>query len=374
MKVAMLLDWFFPYAAAVANALADHTDVVVVTRDHGSELGVEGNAVAAKRALLDEGIRMLVISGKQRDPRSLADVARVCRLLHRFPPDVIHIQDHVDWRLYLLQRTLPEVPALLTIHDVVLHHGEKHVERMRIGVRRSVLRAVRRRAAAYIVHGEALADALRNQSWYGGQPVHVIPHGLLPYASQCAPLPTAPTVLFFGRIEYYKGLDLLVQAAEIAARSLPDLRIIIAGQGPEAARCQALVTEPHRFDWRLGFVPHQEMAALFAEAAVVVLPYRDASQSGVVPIAFANGRPVIATNVGALAEAVHDGRDGLLVTDPSAHAIAAAIVRLFSEDGLLLHLARGASNTASEGVLSPRNIAALHVEAYREAVRRARRP
>jgi len=372
MRVAMLLDWFFPYAAGIANPLASEAQVLAITRDHGSELGVDGDAVDAKRGLLDERVGLLTIGGRQRNVCSLADVARLRCLLRRFPPDVFHVQDHIDWRLYALQRALPEIPALLTIHDVVLHDGEKHVERLPFDVRRSVRRAVRRHAAAYIVHGQALVDTLRSQSWYRGQSVYVIPHGLLPYAAAPTPVPTTQTVLFFGRIEHYKGLDLLVDAAKIAQASLPGLSVIVAGQGPEAARCQELAGGSPLFDWRIGFVPQEQTAALFSEAAAVVLPYRDASQSGVVPMAFANGRPVIATDVGALCEAVQDGRDGLLVDDPSPAGIAAAIVRLFTEPGLLQRLADGACDTPQAGHLSPRRVAALHLEAYADTVRRFR--
>ena len=364
MRVAMLLDWFFPYAAGVANALADEAQVVMVTRDHGLEIGAIDDPLRAKRALLDDRVGMLVIRGRQRDPRSLNDAARVRRLFQRVKPDVLHVQDHADWRLFGLERTLTRVPTLLTVHDVVFHEGEKHREDASLPLRRYVGRSVRSQAGAYVVHGRRLADLLGAQDWYRGQDIHVIPHGRLPYAASCAPLPIRPTILFFGRLEFYKGLDLLVEAAEIAAQRVPHLRVIVAGQGPDASRCQGLVRSPELFDWRIGFVPHEETASLFAEASVIVLPYRDASQSGVVPMAFANGRPVIATDVGSLSEAVHHGLDGLMVRQASAEAVAAAIVRLFTETGLLTRLAAGATTTMSTGLLAPQHIAELHMKAY----------
>jgi glycosyltransferase involved in cell wall biosynthesis len=362
----MILDWFFPYAAGVANALADVAQVVVITRDHGLEVGAARDAISAKRALLDDRVHTLIIRGRQRDLGSVSDVLHVRRLLQRFPPDVFHVQDHADWRLYGLQRSLPRVPTLLTIHDVVFHAGEKHREDASLPLRRRLGRSVRSHAGTYVVHGRGLADLLAAQDWYCGQAIHVIPHGRLPYAASSEPLPARPTILFFGRLEYYKGLDILVEAAEIAARHIPGLKVIVAGLGPDGSRCQAMVKSPEIFDWRLGFVPHEETAALFAEASIVVLPYRDASQSGVVPMAFANGRPVIATDVGSLSEAVLDGQDGLLVHEVSAGAIAAAIVRAFTEPGLLPHLAAGARATMTSGPLAPGNIAELHLDAYRQ--------
>ncbi len=367
----MLLDWFFPYAAGVANALADEAQVAMVTRDHGLEIGATHDAIRAKQALLDDRVRLLIIRGRQRDLSSMSDVARVRSRFGRVPPDVLHVQDHADWRLYALDRTFPRVPTLVTIHDVVFHAGEKHREDASLPIRRYVGRSVRSHAGAYVVHGRGLAGLVETQDWYRGQDIHIIPHGRLPYATSCAPLPARPTILFFGRLEFYKGLDVLVEAAEIAAQQVPHLRVIVAGHGPDASRCQALVRSPALFDWRLGFVPHEETASLFAEASVVVLPYRDASQSGVVPMAFANGRPVIATDVGSLSEAVHDGLDGLMVGDVSPGAVAAAIVRIFTETALFTRLAAGATATISTGLLAPAHIAELHMKAYAQLAQRA---
>lgn len=369
----MLLDWFFPYAAGVADALADQAQVVIVTRDHGHELGVGGDSVRVKEALLDYRVRILTVGGRQRDLGSLSDVAHLHRLFRRHTPDVFHVQDHADWRLTALQRALRRVPTLLTIHDVVRHEGEAYQEGVSLPLRRLTNRSVRASADAYVVHGRALAEALAAQEWYRGQAIHVIPHGRLPFAASCAPLPTRPSILFFGRLEFYKGLDLFVEAAEIAAGQLPALRAVVAGRGSEASRCRELVRSPELFDWRTRFIPNEETAALFSEASVVVLPYRDASQSGVVPMAFANGRPVIATAVGSLPEVVRNGENGLLVRDMSSKAIANAIVRVFTEDGLLDRLATGATATMTTGPLAPKHIADLHMEAYARLAQRAAR-
>lgn len=367
----MLLDWFFPYAAGVANCMADEAQFVIVTRDHGHELGSDDDAVAAKRAVLDCRVRMLTISGRQRDLSALVDTRSALSALRDFRPDVLHVQDHVDWRLYLLQQIMHAVPTLLTIHDVIRHEGEAPRVDASLPLRRHIARAVRSHAEEYVVHGRSLAGLLESQDWYGGQAVNVIPHGRLPYLASSSPLPPNPTVLFFGRLESYKGLDILIEAAEIAADSIPGLKVIIAGRGPAADRCRALVTTPGLFDWRLGFVPNAETAALFAEASVVALPYRDASQSGVVPLAFVNGRPVIATNVGAISEAVRDGHNGILIHQVSPAAVAAGICRVFNEDRLLSRLADGALETVTSGAMSQQRVAELHMRAYSRLGRRA---
>lgn len=115
-------------------------------------------------------------------------------------------------------------------------------------------------------------------------------------------------------------------------------------------------------------MPDSALPDLFGEVSLVVLPYRDASQSGEIPLAFANRRPVIVTAVGSLAEAVDDGVDGLVVDRPSAVAIAECIVKAFVEPGLLERIAANALTTATEGRFSTKQVAKAHLDAYRTVI------
>ena len=85
-----------------------------------------------------------------------------------------------------------------------------------------------------------------------------------------------------------------------------------------------------RVEIRNRFIPNDEAALLFSAADASLLPYRSASQSGVVQLSFAYGRPVIATRVGGLPAAVEDGVDGILC-EPAAADVAAAIERMARE-------------------------------------------
>lgn len=365
LRVAMLLNWFYYYTASLAEALSPSADVLLVATDNGRELGVEGDASAAKRDLLCDRVQLQLVHGRQRDFVTAVSTLGCYRALRDFRPDVVHVQAHTDWRLWLLQRLAGRVPALMTMHDVSPHSGwQPDRNRLQFWVHCDSLR----HTDAFIVHGSNLASELGEKPWWRGQPVFVIPHGVLAHPHDARPLPERPTVLFFGRLEYYKGLDLFVEAVERAAEKIPGLRAIIAGAGSEAARCRALVRRPGVFEWREGFVPDSALPDLFGESSLVVLPYRDASQSGVVPLAFSNGRPVVVTRVGALAEAVDDEVDGIVVEAPSAAAIAKAIVKVLAEPGLLERLAANALVTATEGRLSMSQVSKAHLDAYRAII------
>jgi glycosyltransferase involved in cell wall biosynthesis len=360
LRVLMIADWFVYYLAPIAVSLGETVEVRCVLRDHGSELGLPGRAIREKTAMFSP-LEVDLLPGKQYDLRSLGALFRIIRKTRAYRPEVVHSQWHSDWRLLLLSLVVPRSARFLTVHDVSAHPGRQfHTSPLK----RLVRRALYQTSDAFLVHGERLVAPLRADPGVRASAyVGVVPHGTLAQPSGRYPLPIGRSLLFFGRWEYYKGLDLLVEAVEAAGKILGDLRLVIAGQGSDGARARSLVHNPALFEWREGFVRDDDLPELFGSASAVVLPYREASQSGVVPMAFANGRPVIATDVGALGEAVEDGVDGLLVRSPTVEALRDAIVRLFNEPGLLTRLADGAQRRADES-LEPGAIARAHQAAY----------
>ncbi|WP_248961804.1 glycosyltransferase family 4 protein [Sphaerisporangium perillae] len=138
-------------------------------------------------------------------------------------------------------------------------------------------------------------------------------------------------LLFFGMVRPYKGLDLLLRAL---AR-VPGVSLTVAGEfwgGLDETR--GLIGElglGDRVELRPGYVAADDVPALFAEADALVLPYRSATASQNAWLGHEHGLPVIATRVGALADHVTDGVDGLLVEPGSVDALAGAITRFYEE-------------------------------------------
>jgi glycosyltransferase involved in cell wall biosynthesis len=148
-----------------------------------------------------------------------------------------------------------------------------------------------------------------------------------------------PGFLFFGRIMTYKGLPLFVEACEILRRRGYSFRIGIAGEGP-------LRDVRHRLD-ALGaditnrWIEPNEVEPLVKRYDVMVATNVEASQSGVVALAYGYGLPVIATPVGGIVDQVDHGRTGLLAETVSPAAIADAMQRILCEPGLLDRLRSG---------------------------------
>jgi glycosyltransferase involved in cell wall biosynthesis len=135
-------------------------------------------------------------------------------------------------------------------------------------------------------------------------------------------------LLFFGAVRPYKGLDTALEAVARLPREL-EVRLLVAGRFWEGReRYDALVESlgiRDRVVIRDGYLSNEEAALAFTAADAVVLPYRSATQSGVAQLAFAYGKPVIATKVGGLPAAVDHGRTGLLSPPGDAAALGRAL-------------------------------------------------
>ena len=189
---------------------------------------------------------------------------------------------------------------------------------------------------ALAVLGVRSAADLRS-TWPGVGEVAVLPHGDEGVFLRRPPTPaagTGPVVLFFGTLQAYKGVDVLLAAfAGIRARR-PDARLVIAGAASGDTDLARLRSEAARIggvDLRIGYVPMADVPELFDAARLVAAPYRYANASGVVELARTFARPVVATTVGDLPGVVEHGATGLLVQPGDVPALEAAILRLLDD-------------------------------------------
>lgn len=154
-------------------------------------------------------------------------------------------------------------------------------------------------------------------------------------AAGSLPKPEQPTALFFGLIKAYKGLDVLLPALKQARRRVPDLKLIIAGEVyGKAEKYQRLIRQLGLVDAveeRFHYIMDSEIEEIFRRSHVCVLPYKSATQSGVIATAYSFRVPVIASRVGGLSEYISEGETGLLVPPHNVEALAGALINYFEQ-------------------------------------------
>ena len=155
----------------------------------------------------------------------------------------------------------------------------------------------------------------------------------------------ARLILFFGFIRKYKGLDLLFSAMKILADNpnTTDIQLLVAGEFYEDKQAyeeqlQQLGIQPQLI-LRTDFIPDSEVRYYLSAADFVIQPYRNATQSGVTPLAYHFEKPMLVTNVGGLPDMVPEGKVGV-VAEPEPASIAAKIAELYTlgEEHFLPHL------------------------------------
>ncbi|HEY8545289.1 MAG TPA: glycosyltransferase family 4 protein [Acidimicrobiales bacterium] len=218
-------------------------------------------------------------------------------------------------------------PALVA----VVHNVEPH-EKMPL--QRPLTRWVLGSCTGLVAHSTSVAEQLQ-ELIPGVEPVVTT----MPTLLEVAPAPLPPTdeirLLFFGFVRPYKGLDVALDALALLREEGLRPRLRIRGEFWEPveqfrAQVRARGLED-QVDLQPGYVPDGEVDGLLADCHAVVLPYRSASQSGVVPVAFAAGRPVVASNVGGFVDTVVEGVNGTLAEAGDPRSLADAIRRLVDD-------------------------------------------
>lgn len=306
--------------------------------------------------------------------------AVLLRRLARTRPDVVQfsgVRFPVDGvaTAWLARRRRGGLPVLVTLAHSPLPFNEQRATG-------EVLRQNRllhasfglgyRSVDALMVLGEQSAADLR-AAWPEVAEVTVVPHGDEGVFLTGAAVPAAetpPQVLFFGTMQAYKGLDVLLDAFALVRAQSPDARLVIAGAPSGDTDLDSLRRTADRIggvDLRAGYVAMSDVPELFQAARVVAAPYRYANASGVVELARTFSRPVVGTTVGDLPAVIEDGETGLLVPPADPGAFAAALLRLLDQPAEAERMGRTARARSAEGA-SWASVAERTEAVYRRAL------
>lgn len=277
--------------------------------------------------------------------------------------DLIHFNGN-DLQQLVISFLTPGCPKVHTIHDYLGHSGERNYWAKMFN--KSLVNSNK----CKIIHSYGSLQKAAPQNYLQKKHINVIPFGpfevYLTWRNNLL-AEENNTILLFGRISPYKGIEYLVRAAPIIKEKIPDLKVTLAGEGRYYFNIESLKNN-NTYQVMNRYIPNKELVELIQEASLIVCPYTDATQSGVIMTAYAFNKPVVATNVGGIPEVVLNGITGLLVPPKNADALADAIIDLLKNHQKRKVMAENIHKKFNEGKFSWNVIAQQTIEIYKKAI------
>jgi D-inositol-3-phosphate glycosyltransferase len=305
------------------------------------------------------GLRFLNLRGDQRTDvglgkkvvRVLTYYAKLIAYAATAKPKIFHVLWNNKFQTFdrtalMLYYKLLGKKIVLTVHNINARRRDSKdsaFNRLTLGIQY-------RRADHIFVHTEPMKQELLNQFGVKGSRVTVIPFGINNAIPQTQITPEEArqrlgirqderTILFFGNIAPYKGLEFLVTAFQSVVTRHDKYRLIVAGWPKNCDEYWETVRQALLKNVQSGaalvraeYIPDDETELYFKAADVLVLPYRYIYQSGVLFLGYSFGLPVLAADVGSLKEEIVDGKTGFVFRSEDADDLARVIERYFASN------------------------------------------
>lgn len=362
------------YTAELANAVAAEHDVIVMKPGRSTADELFDPAVEVREPFQSIDVSMSKLYNREVSPvaalRGMASY-REMRRITDLDVDIVHETTDLFPHVKLFARVSGvdrSQPFVVTRHEVTMN---------RFSLSRPPVLAEELLMAMLpavdidqtVVHTRRQKTALGKRRADWGR-IDVIPHGAYSVFgdgdSGAAPEPD--TILFFGNLVPPKGVDTLIRAVPYITEEIPDLNVIIAGDGQIPRAVEPVIeADSEHFEIHNRFIPNGEVGNLFERAECVVLPYREQNgtkgHSGVLSTAFTFGKPVVASTAGVFPEYVGERGCGPVVPPEDPEQLAEAVVSVLRNPEERERMAEASRAMASE--LSWDTIAEKHVELYR---------
>jgi glycosyltransferase involved in cell wall biosynthesis len=316
LRVAVLCDAFIRYGSAQARALRESgADVTFYYIDRLGEFA--GNWDDREEYLQSVKVADIpIVRLPQRNMRRfLRQTLQLHRDLRRRQIDVLVVQQHIDPRYATLAFRFR---TALIVHDPQTHSGD-YASTYPLAVR-AVARVAEATASLRVLHSARLLPQMR--SLLRDIPIAVVPHGA-EVSAMPEELRSSPSVVLAGRLMEYKGINVALEAFSTVVERRPETVLVLAGRGRLGAEIRK--TSPPGVLFRDEYLSERDMREIIGEARLVILPYLDATQSGVGIGAIARGIPCIVSDTGGLPDLVPPGHPWI-VAPGDAVGLADAIL------------------------------------------------
>lgn len=314
--------WMLHYSSQFCNALAENHNVSVVLADYYTW------------DLYNDNINLIKVKTNPNlgsficDSLNILQHIQLFKKIQRLKPDIIHFIDNHPW--YIMYGKLLKklwYTIYVTQHDPILHSWDCKWIQWKIAVLTN--RVLRQLSDKLIVHGENLRNDLIKEYKVKSEKIIVVPHGNYNFFTRWSDgkiKPVENAFLFFGRIVEYKGLDILLESLKFVKNKVPVFSLIIAWSWSLNKYKELLNHYWENIQIYNQSISDAEIRRYFGMSEFVVLPYRDATGSGVIPLAFAFSRPVIVSNVGELGTCTKSANWGIVLDSLAPQTLAEQII------------------------------------------------
>ena len=248
---------------------------------------------------------------RQRDARNLGFYKEIIKDINAHHVDIVYscIVEELYWTLASWKLKAKRV---LGLHDVRMHSMAQPFKRF---IQTAIRELTIRRSPNVCVFSNNQLEVFRKRHHREAFKLG------LPSRNLGVPSTTPPDIsdgirlLFFGNIVHYKGVDLLIEAIErLREEGIRNLWLTVAGQGDFWSQCEPCIKTPQIYDLKIRFIENDEIPDLVASHHFMVLPYRNATQSGPLMIAMGGGIPVMAPDLECFTEH-YDHNSAVLYSD-----------------------------------------------------------
>lgn len=303
-------------------------------------------------------LELIDAKDKYLSPKRINTFIKLAKIINKIQPDiVVKVEQDAYWMI--VSKLLINCPIVYCIHDAEVHSGT-HNRWLRQLFTDSTICLNRN----FIVFSKAQKNLL--ESKYKNKNVALINMSVKDFGVALhdrSSIKEGVKLLFFGRIEYHKGLDLLIEALEkLYSTGVENVRLSVLGRGSLWRKCEAMIKDTSRYNLQIRFIEDEEIPNAFASHHFLALPYRDTTQSGPLMIAANYGLPLFAYSHQSFTE-VYCESSALLYKniDDGLKALAEMTEADYS------NIEHGASLLKEK--YSEKNIARKYIEYFNEIIR-----
>lgn len=294
-------------------------------------------------------------------PKKLSISYQINKQIKKINPDIIIIDNCM--LTYFVSTLSYRKKMLLVVHDPFLHSGENvltdiYLRKIHFGLIKHKMLLNENQKDEFIAHHN-----------YNPENIHTSFLSVYDFLKYCKTAEEKTSsnfnVLFFGRISPYKGIKFLLDAFVdiLSTGKYSDISLIIAGSGNFDFDIESYKQYPE-IKILNEYIYPKDLANLISASSVVVCPYTDATQSGVIMSAYAFKKPVIATNVGGLPEMVRDRETGIIIEPRNSKEISTAVLELYHNKNLLEEMSSNIEKLYFSGEKSWKSSANHFFEAF----------